>query len=164
MSSIADLTRRMLILEQRVARLQALEYRPLTGTWTPSFGGTTTNGTVNYSGDRIGTYIRIGSWVIASCNRLIVSTVPVAPTGNLIVLGLPFTARALTGSSWLTAAGQYTLDLTAGCIDLSLRVIEQNAYADFVQSFDNASATTLPGSALVAGSAMISVIMYEAVN
>jgi hypothetical protein len=59
-----------------------------TGTWTPSWGGSTGDGTVTY-GTRTGRYIRIGNTVWISF-RINISAIPAAPTGDILVKGLPF--------------------------------------------------------------------------
>lgn len=160
--SDADIFRRLRLLEAEVRRLRALEYKPLAGTWTPAFGGTAGNGTISYT-RQVGSYLRVGTLVIAWCNSLLVDTVTAAPSGNLVLLGLPFTARTLTNATFAGTIGQYNaLNLTAGCIDLTLRVSEQNAYADFIENFDNAGASALPGSALASGAFLTATLIYEA--
>ena len=77
---------------------QARDARPLVlagaldaGTWTPTVGGSTTNGTIAYT-TQTGTWKRVGPLVFASFT-ILTSSVSAAPTGNLQVQGLPTAAR-----------------------------------------------------------------------
>lgn len=59
------------------------------GTWTPQWKGSGTAGTFTYSHQQ-GAYIKIGQLIYWMCG-LRVTAITVAPTGNLAVIGLPFT-------------------------------------------------------------------------
>ena len=83
----------LLGLDRRLRALETTELGPV-GTWTPTVGGSTTNGTITYT-TQSGTYTRLGRLIVASF-VILTATVPVAPTGNLQVQGLPFTARTGT--------------------------------------------------------------------
>ena len=59
------------------------------GTWTPSFGGSTGNGTISYS-FQSGTYTKVGNLVTCAFT-IDVDTITANATGDLRILGLPFT-------------------------------------------------------------------------
>jgi hypothetical protein len=81
------------------------------GTWTPTYGGTSTNGSIAYT-NQYGYYTKIGNIVTVNC-RLSASTVTTSPTGNMVIRGLPFTVSSATdnyhganigySNSWATA-------------------------------------------------------------
>lgn len=58
------------------------------GTWTPTIGGTTTNGTYGYTA-QIGSYTKVGN-VVFLTGRIIVSSITAAATGLLVIRGIPF--------------------------------------------------------------------------
>jgi hypothetical protein len=60
-----------------------------TGTWTPTYKGSTTAGTWTYS-NRLGYYARIGPLVFFSA-RITTSASSGSPTGNWLIDGLPYT-------------------------------------------------------------------------
>ena len=64
------------------------------GTWTPTYGGSTTNPTVTY-GFQGGNYTKIGRMVIAQC--LIRGQATAQGSGVLIIEGLPFAAKSTSG-------------------------------------------------------------------
>jgi hypothetical protein len=59
------------------------------GTWTPSWGGASTDPTVVYGAQRFGLYTKIGRLVYVTCRLPITTTV--GGTGVLMIKGLPFT-------------------------------------------------------------------------
>ena len=60
------------------------------GTFTPAFGGTTTNPTQSYNG-QTGRYIKIGKQVTCYMSAYLSLTVPITPgSGNAVMTGLPF--------------------------------------------------------------------------
>jgi hypothetical protein len=71
------------------------------GTWTPTVGGTVTNGTYTYT-IQTGTYTKIGNTVYFT-GRVIVSAITVAATGSLVINGLPFTQVNTVHSSGAVA-------------------------------------------------------------
>lgn len=59
------------------------------GSWTPSYGGSTTNPSVTYS-LRSGTYVRVGN-VVHVWGQLRTSSISSSGSGELRITGLPFT-------------------------------------------------------------------------
>tara|TARA_B100001248_G_scaffold141364_1_gene106131 strand:- start:384 stop:1223 length:840 start_codon:yes stop_codon:yes gene_type:complete len=62
------------------------------GTFTPTFGGSGGNPTVSYS-VQIGTYIKVGNMVQLTVS-IIASGTPSGGGGDLVIFGVPFTAKA----------------------------------------------------------------------
>lgn len=161
MSSDVEIFRRLRALESEVARLRALEFRARTGTWTPIFSGTSSGGSITYSRQN-GRWARIGSIAIVWCNQLLVNAVSASPTGSLVVDNFPFVARSETNFTQGAFLHQFNnLNLAAGTIEVMMRITESNDYADFVEGYDDASATTLDGSAIRAGSFVSFTAIYE---
>lgn len=85
-----ELIREIEALSARLRALEQTEYPVSTGTFTPTFGGSTTNGTITHTAST-GVYQRVGGWCHFSL-RITISTIAVAPTGDLVINGLPFTS------------------------------------------------------------------------
>jgi hypothetical protein len=65
------------------------------GTWTPSYGGATTDPTVTFS-TQYGYYTKTGN--VVYCNLRLTLSAASGGTGGLRLTGLPFTPQNLTGS------------------------------------------------------------------
>jgi len=132
------------------------------GPWTPAFGGAA-DGTITYgASDQVGSYVRVGALVVAWCNFLFAATVTVAPSPVLLLRGLPFPARSTVNHRYGGYAHQFNIfNLTAGCIDLTLRVLEGGTTANFMENFDNAGPQFLAGSAISSGSFFSGAVIYE---
>jgi len=139
-----DVLREIAALKRRVARLEAqdkFEFEPWTG-WTPELYGTTTAGTITYS-TQIGFYLLLDA-VVFVYGLLSVSTIPVAPTGNLRIRTLPYAAvnaqpLSYSGRSNLSAGYTYFQCRTGtGLTD----VILQQAGDDLNQAFPAANLNT----------------------
>lgn len=77
-------------LEIQLERLRKADAGTAIGTWTPTLVGLTIAGTFVYTAQTAGNYMRIGNTVFI-WGRVQLTTVSVAPTGNLTIQGLPFT-------------------------------------------------------------------------
>lgn len=109
----SDVQRQIKLLQQRMGRV---EIKPgglyAEGTWTPAFAGTTIAGTFTYTAQQ-GYYIRIGNAFHIHCN-LSISAIGVAPTGNLTITGLPFTATAALNCAFdIGFLSQFTYSVNA---------------------------------------------------
>lgn len=117
------------------------------GSWTPYFIGSGGGGTVTYA-NQVGQFTRLGNVIVVQ-GYLLVNVVSAVPFGSLQVAGFPYTTRATTNGFQILAIGQYgNLNLTAGCIDLGLRLDPSGTTATLVEAFDNAGAGALPAAAL----------------
>ena len=83
-----ELIRRLDALERRLKDLERME-AGTSGTFTPAYGGTSTNGSITYT-TQSGTYWRVGSLCYIRL-RLVINVLTTAPTGTLLITGLPFT-------------------------------------------------------------------------
>jgi hypothetical protein len=95
-----DLHRKIQRLQQRIGRVEPKEPGGIyaVGTWTPTLVGSTIAGTFTYNAVTAGSYTRIGNMVFLR-GRITITVVTVAPTGNLSVRGLPFTAATITNGT-----------------------------------------------------------------
>lgn len=131
------------------------------GTWTPTFGGSTTNGTITYD-VQLGRYTRIGTLCIARF-RINTATVTATPTGNLQIKGLPFTAATVAVAVGPSYPSDYSnINLTAGYTQLGLRVDSAAATATFVQSGDNIGAAFVAGGSMTGADVeVVGMLIYE---
>jgi hypothetical protein len=93
------------------------------GTWTPTFTGNTTAGTItatNYA-----TYTKVGRVVHVQLNASLVVTVPAA---GYLIITLPFARAANT--AFCGAAATYNVDLPAGAIGINAVPINITISAD----------------------------------
>lgn len=130
------------------------------GTWTPSLVGSTTAGdyTVVGASSLEQKWIRIGNMYTLFFAFTI--TVNSAGTGNAIFGGLPNARKSdtiLSGSIELR-----NIDLTASAVNISPAIDIVGPSSNFVirQSFDNATSTVLPVTAVVTGSEIRGYIVY----
>ncbi len=103
---------------------------------TPSITGSTTAGTIGYD-NQIGKYTKIGNIVTVSC---IVDTgvVTTAPTGNLRVSGLPFSASA--SDEFIGAVVIQGIPFPASTSTVSVASVSSQSYVEFYGSGSNVSA------------------------
>lgn len=147
-----NVLRRLERLEKEIERLTTLE-RPeyvsgAAATWTPSFVGTTTAGTFTYS-VRLGYYTRIGN-VVNVWGNLAVATIPVAPTGNVVITGLPYTAQNTANLfGVITVAYAHNFNYTAAAIALHGRVNPNLTYIYLSESFDSGGAVDIPPGSIL---------------
>jgi parallel beta-helix repeat protein len=119
------------------------------GTWTPSLGGSTGDGTVTYT-NQVGWYSRKGKeWTVGGYIQI--NAVTAAPTGNLEIKGLPATSKNLTG--YFAAGVCYASgpDLATGMTQTTLMLGSNSAIANIFTSGDNVTGVILQGSAIAAG-------------
>lgn len=132
-------------------RLQALERRareigygvPNTAaSWTPNFGGSGTPGTFTY-GAQSGRYVRVGDLCFIE-GIVQITAITVAPTGNMRIWGMPFTAVAInSGISFVYISN---FNYTAAALQVTGVIQVGNSYADLYESFDNAGAVAVPAA------------------
>lgn len=84
-----------------------------TGTWTPAVTTTGTAGTPTYSANNNGSYVKIGTLVVAWF-RLQTTAWTGSPTGNLGFSGLPFANTSATQNFGVCTVSQYTASTGAG--------------------------------------------------
>lgn len=139
---------------ERLATLERLEYA--SGSWTPEFVGTTTAGTFTYAaGGQIGRWVRNGNKIDVFCN-IVLTAIPVAPTGNVVIKTLPFNAQNTAG-----LFGNITIDFvsnfnyTAGAVSLHARVNANLPYIYLSESFDPGAAIDIPPGTITATTQLV---------
>lgn len=127
------------------------------GSWTPAIGGSSSDGTVGYD-NRNGIYTRIGALVVAAFS-VDLASVAVAPGGDLRLGNLPFTSSSSVGYGFLSFD---TLNLSANVVQVQIRVRASSTSCDFIELYDNASATLVQGAAISAATVINGMVIYEA--
>jgi hypothetical protein len=134
---VLDLSRRVIELERAEAGI--------VGTFTPAFTGTGTAGTFTYvAGRQDGSYLRIGNVVLFAL-EVNISAISVAPTGNMTISGLPFTAGGNQDGS-VSFGLIANLDFSANCVQLTGLIVSGTAVIDLREVFDNAGSTAYPAA------------------
>jgi hypothetical protein len=118
------------------------------GTYTPTFGGTSSNPTVTYTA-QTGAYTKIGNMVYFYA-RITISAV--AGGSGALQVSVPFTPRS--GLYQAISCIYASLDLPADTVQLSALVNGDIATASFNACYDNAATTDLTTSALTASTAV----------
>jgi hypothetical protein len=114
------------------------------GTYTPTFGGTSSNPTVTYT-TQSGAYTKIGNMVYL-CARIVISAV--AGGSGALQISVPFTPRS--GLYQAISCTYGSLDLPANTVELTSILNGDIATISFVVNYDNATVTDLATSALTA--------------
>jgi hypothetical protein len=114
------------------------------GTYTPTFGGTSSNPTVTYT-TQSGAYTKIGNMVYLYA-RIVISAV--AGGSGALQISVPFTPRS--GLYQAISCTYGSLDLPANTVELTSILNGDIATISFVVNYDNATVTDLATSALTA--------------
>ena len=140
-------------IEQRLSQRVENTYFAI-GTFTPILIGSGTAGTFTYS-LQAGLYTRIGNIVFVS-GHIAISAISVAPTGNMSIGGLPFTAGS-SDPGTLNVSDQTGFTLGASYSQVGARVTASATTALLIKSGTAVGALVLQGSAfaLVGGAAEI---------
>ena len=121
------------------------------GAWTPTIVGSTIAGTFTYDATNTGgTYSRIGNRVFVS-GRIRITAIGVAPTGNLLIGGLPIVSttsgRNVTGA--LAFAVWQGITVTGARSMLGAVVTDAVTTANLFESGSNIAINVTQGAALV---------------
>jgi hypothetical protein len=118
-----------------------------TGTWTPAYQGTTIAGTFTYvANGQTGRYTRIGNQVFIHC-YVQISAISVAPTGNMQITGLPFTAANISTVDFSLAIGfMDRINTSANVIQLTALVRLATTVIWLGESFDNLAWARFPAA------------------
>lgn len=134
-------------IKRRLERLESNE-QLLTarGTFTPAFAGTGTAGTFTYvANGQKGAYARNGNQVTIHI-YVQISAISVAPTGNMRITGLPFTAASV-GMDFSMAIGfPSNINVSATAIQLCAIIPLGGTTIDLYEMFDNAAAAAFPAA------------------
>jgi hypothetical protein len=112
-------TRSEIFQTRQIYNTSTITPMPPLKTFTPTWGGSTTDGTVTYT-TQIGKY-QLLNGVCEFTITLIISAISAAPTGNLLVKGLPFTP--ISGNTQPISVSYYAgLTLPASRVQLAAEV------------------------------------------
>ena len=149
----------MRLLRRLRARVGRTEATPrvlyLEDTWVPTLIGLTIAGTLTYDATNTkAEWTRIGNRVLFN-GRIRFTAIPVAPTGDVAITGLPYTS-ATTGfnSAGGCAMLLWTLNVGAGYTQVEGRVIDGETRIRLRESGDNlANIPTQGGEVVLVGGA-----------
>lgn len=133
------------------------DFGATSGTWTPVLEGSTTAGTNTYA-TQSGNYYKVGKLVHLTF-LLTLSAKDVAIAGNLIITGLPFSAK--DGSERAGASLSYQTNITLTTNYTSVIGDLQTNKINLYQSGSGQSTLALPASAISDTSGIWGSIMYE---
>lgn len=129
----------------RDLRAEVLKSLIAVGEWTPVLAGSGTAGTFTYA-DTGGEYTRIGDRCFFN-GRCRVTATAVAPTGNLAITSLPFTAEA---SESVIAGGcvfiQWNFNVAAGYTQVEGQILNGATSISIIRSGDNVAPAVVQGS------------------
>lgn len=137
-------------LKRKVATLEGVEV-PVTkvGTWTPVFSGSGGGGSMTYS-SQVGRWSRVGS-TVTIWYKLQLSALASAPSGNLRISGLPFTALATGATLYYGTYVAFALNFTIKPIYAPM--IEGVTYIDLYDTNGSAlAASNLTATSYLIGS------------
>jgi hypothetical protein len=124
-----------------------------TGSFVPTWVGTTIAGTFTYVGAScIVEWSRIGNRLFYN-GRIEISAIGVAPTGNLTLAGWPY--PAVSNAGMLIAGGGafivWALNLAAGYTYTALQAVNGSSVLGVVRSGDNVAPAVVLGGELIVG-------------
>lgn len=109
---MSDALRLTMSLDRRIGQSAARETPGNTLSWTPFFEGTTGAGTYTYV-TQSGSYTQVGKRVFIEFN-IAISNITVAPTGNMLITGLPIASGASVQFGPVTLGFISNLNMPAG--------------------------------------------------
>lgn len=130
------------------------------GSWTPAFAGSTGAGTYTYT-IQVGRYTRIGN-VVFIRGRITISAISVAPTGTMLITGLPFSSANVTNLFGSVAFGYINnFNKAASAIELTGFIGPATTQIDLYEAFDNAAAVGVPAASFGASTDLIFTGQYQ---
>ena len=125
--------------------LSGTVYVGASGTFTPAFKGTTFSGVFNYTAQG-GTYFLYGNMVFVLA-QLQIDSIGSAPTGNMTIIGLPFTSAAVaTAFGAVTFGNISNFNYAAGALQLTGFVSVSNSAIILREAFDNSATVAVPAA------------------
>jgi hypothetical protein len=141
-----DIVRQLRGLENRIGRTETIERPGVSGTWTPAFVGTGTAGTFTYvANGQAGVWSRFGDQCMIHA-YVQISAITVAPTGNIQISGLPFTAANVGMDFSLSLGFISNINYTNTAFQLCALALLNTARIGLFESFDNAAAAAYPAA------------------
>ena len=105
------------------------------GTFTPTFGGSTTNPTVTYA-VQSGVYTKIGNLVTATV--VVGTSANTGGAGSIQIKGLPFAAKNASEYRARDMINTFNLDVDTNCIGVGVEGVQNGDYLLLLESRDNA--------------------------
>jgi hypothetical protein len=138
--------------ERRIGQTEVIERPGIRGTFSPILLGGTVAGTFTYTLQN-GRWLRVGGGVFVSIH-VAISVITVAPTGNMMIGNLPFTADTPDPGT-LDVSDQTGFTLGANYFQVGVRVSASATTGLIIKSGTNIGALVLQGAAfaLVGGAA-----------
>lgn len=122
-----------------------------TGTWTPTFTGSSANPTsITYS-VQVGQYIKIGALVFVYCNLQVNTITLGGAAGNLQVSGLPFTAKNISNYAPNMPVQMTNYTLQASTKYVVSQTISNSTNMAFIECVSNGAAIVTAVTILAAG-------------
>jgi hypothetical protein len=137
----AETARRLVELEQRLARLESIDVPGAVVAWTPRYSATVGPGGYTYV-TQAGGYCRIGPF-ISFYGQAWISAITTPPSGNMVVDGLPAAAVAIGGCFF---ADIWNFNNAASAVQLVGQILPGESFIRLVESFDNANSVAAPAA------------------
>jgi hypothetical protein len=113
------------------------------GTWTPSFAGSGVAGSFTYS-QQIGYYTQIGNLIFIR-GFVGISAIAVAPTADMVIGGLPFTAANIAAVRGALCFSEISnINYTAAALALTGEITENESFVRLYEVFDNTAVAAYP--------------------
>ena len=157
--ALKSIMTRLALLETRIDRAASADM-PYTefGPWTPTWKGSTGDGSYTYT-NQFGEYGVLGNLVFLT-GRISISAITVAPTGVILIGGLPYASSATNNVSGVMSAGEWgALTLTAGYTYVSGNIASSSSVISVRQSGSGVAS----GNIAVAGLGAAASIIFSAV-
>jgi hypothetical protein len=121
------------------------------GSWSPLIQGTSVAGTQTYASTPVGRYTKVGNMVFITC-YIQMSAKGGTTSGNIRIVGLPFTAANVTNLSQPLAVGLWKFDLDANYTFVGAQTVPNTTQIELVLSGDNQAVKNLDDTNLLATS------------
>lgn len=134
----------------------------VSGIWTPVLAGSTIAGTFTYDATNTGGgYTRIGNRVLIN-GRIRITAIAVAPTGNLMITGLPIaaTASAFNFPGGVSLPEWRGITLTAGETMLGGRILSSVSQIELMESGSGIAPANVQGGALALIAGVINMLFF----
>lgn len=137
--------RRIEAIEKRLADIKTHEHTPASGTFTPTFVGTSTAGSFTYvAGRQDGRYTMHDTMLIFGL-EVAISAIAVAPVGSMTIAGLPFAAAGSEDGTVMFGLIA-NINMTAAALMLTGFIASGTSVIDLREMFDNAGSTAYPAA------------------
>lgn len=144
MTTDPAILRRLDAIERQLRRpIEIPQYT--TGTWTPTFVGTTNAGTYTYA-KQVGNYTRLGDRLLFN-GCVAISAIGTPPVGNMTITGLSVASNSgdrTHGGIWFVYLSNF--NFAAGSLCLLGRIVPGTTVITLAEVVNNAVMTTTPAA------------------